>query len=352
MKRSGGVTIIAILSLLGSALMLVMGTVMLAVMVLAPAPRSGQFPGPPMLFKVILLFASLMYFLPAIWGIVTGIGLWRLKNWARMSTIVFSVLLILMGGFTGLVSLVVPIPAVPNNAADPSVMSGMRIVMGAFWLTQLGIGIWWLVFFNRSKVKEQFGRPPMAFAAVSTPQTVYLEGMPVSATDRSAAERPLSITILAWFLLAGSLFIPLSLLLRAPAMLFTRLLTGWPAVVVFLAFGALQLCIGIGLLRIRPAARTAAIVYFAFTFVNTAVFYFAPGSHARLLALVERQQSMFPSMRLIQNQSQFQFDPTPFLVVGAVGGLAVIIVPLYFLITRKVPYEKAAAVLESRTNHA
>jgi hypothetical protein len=45
MKRSVGVTIIAILSLLGSAFMLVMGTVMLAVMALAPAPRSSQFPG-------------------------------------------------------------------------------------------------------------------------------------------------------------------------------------------------------------------------------------------------------------------------------------------------------------------
>lgn len=135
--------------------------------------------------------------------------------------------------------------------------------------------------------------------------------------------------------------------MRGPAVLFTRILTGWPAVVLFGTFAVLQLGIGVGLLRLRPAARMAAIIYFSFVFVNSAVFYFAPGGHARLVALMESQQSMFPWVRLFQRQAEFQFDPTPLLMVGAVAGLVMITVPLYFLVTRKAAYEKAAANLES-----
>jgi hypothetical protein len=353
MKRSAGVTVIAILSLLGSLLTFAMGILMLVVMVMAPVPRSNQLPVSPVFFKVLFLLVSLVYLLPAVWGMVTGIGLWGLKNWARISIIVFSVLLILMGGFSGLMTLVMPIPTTPNNALNPSVMSSVRMVMGGFWLTLLGIGVWWLVFFNRAKVKEQFGQFPQTLAYLSQPQTGYpAQSAPVGAADSGASKRPLSITIIAWFLLIGCLFIPLSLVLRSPAILFTKLLTGWPAALFFLSYVAVQACIGVGLLRLKPVARTAAIVYFIFGFLNGAVFYFAPGGHARMLALMESQQSMFPWMRLIQDQPEFHFDSTPFIVMGAVSGLIGITVPLYFLITRKVAFEKAAADLESRAGLA
>jgi hypothetical protein len=348
MKRSVGVTVIAILSLIGSALMFVMGILLLVVMALAPASRSNSFPGSPMLFRIILVFAALAYMLPAIWGILTGIGLWRLKNWARLSIIVFAVLLSIMGGFTGLVTLIVPFPIVPNSGVDPAAMDGVRIVMGVFWLAQLGIGIWWLVFFNRPKVKEQFAKPaPDPAAASALPAGQLAQNMAASSVVPGAAERPLSITILAWLLLAGGLFIPLCIFLRAPAVLFTKLLTGWPATTFFLGFAVMQLCIGIGLLRLKPAARTAAIIYFAFGAVNMAVFYFAPGGHTRLLALMDSEQLMFPWMRMFQSQPQFLFDPTPFFLIGAVAGTVGAAIPIYFLITRKLAFEKAAAELGS-----
>jgi len=348
MKRSIGVTVIAMLSFIGSVLTFAMGVLVLAAMVLAPAPHSNQFPGSPMFFRIILVFAALIYLLPAVWGMVTSIGLWRLKNWARISIIVFSVLLSATGGFAGLISFVVPFPALPNRGVDPTVLSSIRIAMGAFWLTLLGIGIWWLVFFNRPKVKAQFVKPASETADAYTLQTVqppqYTTAMPLAP---GAVARPLSITILAWLLLAGGLLIPLCLFLRTPAILFTKLLTGRPATAFFLSFAVMQLCIGIGLLRLKPAARTAAITYFVFGAVNTAVFYLAPGGRARGLVLMESQQSMFPWMRPFQNQPQFLFDPTPMFVIGAVAGVLGAAIPIYFLITRKLAFEKAAAELAS-----
>jgi hypothetical protein len=342
MKRSAGVTVIAMLALLGSAFIFAMGVLMLVVMSIGPDLHSNQLPGTsPVFMKTFFAAMSLVYFLPAIWGLVTGIGLWRLKNWARLSTIVFSVLLLLGAGFGGLISLLVPLPAVPNSAANPSALATFRIFMGVFWLSQLGIGIWWLVFFNRSNVKQQF-RPTDPVAAAES--TAYpIQTAPGNAMDSVAPERPVSITILAWWLLAGCLFIPLAFVLRTPAILFTKLLTGWQATLFLIAFAVANLCIGIGLLRLRPAARTAAVVYFAFGLVNAAVFYFAPGGHARILALMEHQQSLFPWMRMFPQQPAFHIDPTPFVTIGAVAGLIGASVPLYFLITRKDAFEKAAS---------
>lgn len=353
MKRSVGVTVIVILSLLGSVFTFAMGILLLAAMIVALPARSDQFSVSPTFLKVIVMMASLVYLLPAIWGIVTGVGLWRLKNWARISIVVFSVLLILVGGFSGLMTLVAPIPLIPNNPVNPSIMTGVRISMGAFMLSLAGIGVWWLVFFNRPKVKEQFGQlSPVPATRSPMPADPFLQGVPGITKGPDASNRPLSITILAWLLLAGCLFIPLSLLLRAPAILFTKSLIGWPAVLFFLGFAVAQLCIGVGLLRLRPVARMAAIVYFAFGSVNAAVFYLAPGSHARMLAIMEAERSMFPWMRMLPNQPEFHFDTTPFLVMGAVAGMIGTAIPLYFLITRKFAFDKAAANLESGVSQA
>jgi len=322
MQRSTGVTVIAILSLIGSTLTFGIGIVLALVMTRGPLPRSNDFPGSPVFFKIVLVGVVLMYLLPSGWGIASGIGLLRLKNWARVSMIVFSVLLIVMGVFSVLPSLF-PISSISNKPADASAMAAVRVFMGVFSLALAGIGIWWLVFFTRPKVREQFLSAP-----------VVLSGEPVTSVGM-LRRRPLSITIIAWWLLAGCLFIPLNLWLHSPAILFTKVVTSRPAAATYyLVIGALHLYLGIGLLRLRPTARTAGIAYFVFGFVNAAVFYFAPGGHARMLAFLELLQSVYPWMRSWQNPA-LQAQLAPYLIVGAVVGLVSLLVPLYFLITRR-----------------
>jgi hypothetical protein len=269
MKRSAGVTVVAVLSLLGSVFTLLMGIIVAFAMAFAPRVSPKEFPASPAFFKMMLFMGILMYVAPAIWGICTSIGLFRLKNWARLSIIVFSVLLILTFGFGGLISLLVPFPSTPDQPIDASVVAGVRIFMGVFSAALVALGIWWVVFFTRARVVSQF------VPASPVPDAVQALPFAVGATPR-ASGRPLSITILAWFVLVGCMFIPVSLLLHAPAVLFTKLLTGPSAVVYFLAFAAVALYVGIGLLRLKPAARIVGIAYFMFAFVNTTVFYLAP----------------------------------------------------------------------------
>jgi len=286
-----------------------------------------------------------MYIGPAVWGILTSIGLFRLKNWARISVIVFSVLLILMSAFSGLGLLVLPVISVPKGMPDPGVMLAVRVLMGVFWAVLLGIGIWWLVFFNRAKVKQQFA-PLLASMPAPPVQAPYLNqaGSGSTVTVPQASGCPVSLTVIAWILIVSCAFVPLNLVMRTPAVFLTKLVVGWPAAIYYVVVAALLLYIGIGLLRLKPAARLVGIGYFAFTFVNSAIFFLAPGSGARMQSLIEWQEKMFPWGQLWQSQAALISDLRPMFVVDGCFGLALADVPVYFLFTRKQAFERAASV--------
>lgn len=345
MKRSVGVTVIAVLSLTGSILTFLMGVLMLVVMALAP-PNQEQFPVSPAVFRLMLVLAAMVYILPAIWGIITSVGLFRLSNWARISVIVFSVLLILMGGFSGLMSMLMPLA--PPAGSTPALMSSIRAAMAVFWLTLLAIGIWWSVFLTRPRVKQQFGALPSPLGPLA-PEIFAGEitQPPILPTVRLASERPLSLTVIAWLLLIGCFFTPLTLILHLPAILLTKMVTGWAAGLYYVGLAAISLYVGMGLLRFKPLARSVGVVYYFFFLINTAVFYLAPGGRSRMRALLDAQSTMFPWMRYIQGRPELQFDATPALLAGGVTGLVCIAIPLYFLMTRKQAFEAAAAIRQT-----
>jgi hypothetical protein len=332
MNRPTGVTVVAVLSLIGSALLVLMSIMMAAVMAFVPVPEEMEAPMSPVFFKVLFLLAALLFFLPALWGIISGIGLYRMKNWARISTISFAVLLIFTSGFQLLMSFFM---AAPPGATDPmseSVMIAMRLLMAAFSLLLLGIGIWWLVYLTRPKVVQQF-QPVSPPATEEASRSMQDPAGPPSVMGSS--RRPASITIIAWFLLSSCLLIPLIFVMHAPAILFTEILIGRPAVLVYLIHLAVLLYCGIGLLRLKPAARLTTIGYFIFGIVNVAIFFGAPGGGARFRTLMDMQRSLIPWMPTIQDPSLIQFNPMPLVISGIIGNLALFAVLLYFLISNK-----------------
>ena len=349
-KPSAGVILIGVLALLGSAIVLLIGIVMLVMPLIVPIPQTADSPFTPGLFKAIMLLGSLFYLGPAIWGILTGIGLFRLKEWARISTIVFSVLLVLMMGFGGLFMLFIPIPTPPNQAADPAVTHGVRVFMGVFSLSLVSLGVWWLIFFNRAKVKQQFLRLP-AITATPGPEVSYSEPplAPLPVAAPRGPQRPLSFTIIAWLLLIGCFYLPANLWLRPPMILFTKVLTGWASSAYLLVIAAVSLYVGIGLLRLKPAARSVGVYFFSFFLLNSIIAFLAPGSRARLHEILQRSREMYPWMRFPSGQQfDFPFDMTPFLWIGLLVGVTASLLQLYFLITRKEAFELAAAAARAR----
>ena len=371
-NRSAGITVIAILQLIGSAMLLVLAAFMAFAMIMATPPANDPRL-PPMYFNVMRVVLPLFYAIPAVWGIITAVGLLQLKNWARISTIVISILLIVFGAFGILTAMVFFLKPPPANGVDPKMFSIIGAVTAVFALAEIGIGIWWMVFFNRAGVKAQFlpqaflyptgqGADPYAIQmphsatppppslttpealatppGAATPTDVALSPTPPIAAPQRPA-RPLSISIIAWFILAGCIFIPFSIVLRAPTILFTAILTGWPAVTLLLVFAALHLYIGIALLKMKPSGRLVGMGYYIFALVNPAIFYLAPGRSARFARLLDAEQSMFPWMRSGQS-NLFQSDMTPFFLVGAIFAIAFCLVMLYFLAAAKPAFDRAA----------
>ena len=73
-NRSAGITVIAILALIGSALLLAFAAFMAFAMIVATPPANDPRL-PPGFFTVMRVVLPLFYALPAVWGIVTAIGL-------------------------------------------------------------------------------------------------------------------------------------------------------------------------------------------------------------------------------------------------------------------------------------
>jgi hypothetical protein len=366
-NRSVGTTIVAVLQIIGSALLLLLAVFMAFAMFMASPPANDPRL-PPMYFTMMRIVVPLFYAVPAVWGIVTAVGLLQLKNWARISTIVISILLIVFGVFGILMSMVFFLKPPPTPGVDPKMFTIIGAVTAVFALAQIGIGVWWMVFFNRASVKAQFQPPLFPFPQPGQGGVPYDINMPYSATPPPpgltispgaatptdaapvptpivAAQRPtrpLSISIIAWLFLVGCFFIPFSILLHAPAIVFTAVLTGWPATIYLLLFAGVHIYVGIALLQMKPAGRLVGMGYYIFSLLNVGVFYLAPGRSARIARFLEIEQSMFPWMRSTQTDSPFTANVMPLVIIGVIGGLAFSLVVLYFLAAAKPAFDRAA----------
>ena len=339
MKRSGGVTLAATTSLLGSLFSLILGIGIALLFILFPLHRPVN-PGSTSP-KTIVISMLLFFVLPGIWGFATSIGLFRLKRWSRISTITFSAILILTGLcvalFVVLLSFVIP-PALQPQALSHDAAKTMNSVMAVFALAFISVGVWWAVFFNRRTVKKQFAPPVMS--ADSAGELVSRPGISMVAT-KATVKRPLSILIIAWLLLAGCVLAIPSVLMHVPVILFMALYTGWSASLIHVAYALVNIYIGVGLLRLRPKARLIAIAYYVFGFLTTITFYLTPGSG-------ERVRTVMKAFFLGLNQPQAALTPefnSTLIALGVIQGAITSFLCLYFLVTRK----KAFMVPQSPT---
>ena len=148
---------------------------------------------------------------------------------------------------------------------------------------------------------------------------------------RTQVRRPLSISILGWLMLVtGSVSLPMAFL-RVPLSFFGLMLGGWIAAAGILGLALAYLVIGFGLLRLNPEARAAGIALFVLLGVNALVISFIPGTHTKMLGAMK-------STPLFARQADRPAPPpVPFPL--RLLAVAVISVPVWFLVTRKKAFE-------------
>jgi len=332
MKRAGDVTAAAIVLFFGSGLMVLMAVAMIvgaAVTSLPPEQRAMQF------------ILPIFYALAAAWGIATGIGILQLRPWARISAFAMSAMTILFTVCGGIGLMLVPMvlkqdPNVPAEAIRIVVFVGL-IGLGI----PLAIAIWWLVLFTRARVRVEFATRGAATVSSATQGTAIATDLaPAFAAAASAPEMPISIRVIALFILITApcalMSLPLALRAHLPTIIMGVLVTGWATTAYLVASVVVQIALSVALLLRRFRAIDGLIAYLLFAVLNALLFLVSPAQKTFVDGLIRAQssaQGMDPEVLR-------RFTNTLMPVIMGVSVL-LFAVALYFLFTRRKTYRLA-----------
>lgn len=340
MARSVGITASAVVVLICSALTILFGAVaMLGSFALSLHPMPN---GPAHLGYVIVSEAVFAFGLGG-WGVASGVGLIRTKEWARISMIVFAALLMFCTLPATLIFAFVPIP-IPQDPNLPSNFASLlRLCMVLFYGLLAAVAGFWLYFFNTRTVKGQFQGTRAAVEAASTCLPAQTLGMNPTAPSHP---RPLSITIIAWFLLIGSAFAPLGLLysravfhnVPIPLCFLGFFVFGPTATLILLVWMTVQIFAAIGLLKLKNWARLATIALQCLGVLNILLLEGIPANRVRYQQIMDSMMdSMMASMNARMSQpSSFTFPAWALMIAS----LPLFLVILWFLIRRKHAFVK------------
>lgn len=144
MDRPTGVTVLAVLNFLGAALYILLGVLFMVGMgalgaVLGQSGQEGSGAAMGLLMGLGAVAGVVLIFFGLI-ALAIGIGLWKLKNWARIITIVLSAL----GGLACLAGLL-------GGVMAAEIIS---IIVNVIFLGIYGLIIWYLF---QAHVKQAFG---------------------------------------------------------------------------------------------------------------------------------------------------------------------------------------------------
>ena len=316
MNKWIAVRVSAVLTIIGSVATLLFAGLMLWTGFFVPPPETGA--EPPVPLKPIMAVLAVFFTAFSVWGFVTAAGIFRRRAWARLSIIIFSVLLVGMGGSALLGTLFVKWP--PNANITPQMVLYIRLGIGAFYGAMTVVGVWWLLLFNSSRGKQYFAESGAGISGTGIPAGVPPED-----------GRPLSISIIGWYLLVSTLFTAIAAILRLPGMLFGAVITGWVALAVYTAFTAVNLYLGTGLLQLQEPARVGSILYFLIVVANSVVTVLLPDFPGRMRAM----QDAFPRFLSWSQQQPIPVDGVwGFALIGALFAS----VPIWFLVRRRAAF--------------
>ncbi|HEY0701766.1 MAG TPA: hypothetical protein VGD60_03270 [Candidatus Acidoferrales bacterium] len=324
MQRSPGITVSAVLIFVGSGLTLLVALLAALSIALLHATKSPQ--GPP---SSVIGLSAFFYLGLSAWGIASGVSVLRLREWARISVIIFAAFLAL--GAFGAVAMMPFMPLPPSGDADSASMFKLFIHGTEIFFSALGaLGVWWLYYFNKPSIRAEFRQPQSL--AVAIPGFAIPPGSPVGGfvvpPAATSPARPVSISVIAAMLLLGAAMLPINLLYRTPLMFFSYLISGWHALVFGALLSVASLAAGVGLFKLKLWARTLAIGIAIFGVLNSLASILIPGSQSRW------DQAMQASLDKWGVRPGMSMPHLP-VWLPMLSVLPIALIELYFLITRK-----------------
>jgi hypothetical protein len=295
-KPSASVLGAAIVAIIGSTLaVLGISLALLSLLLISPPENSPELPA---FFRTMGQVMMGLFLVIAAFGVLTGINLIRLKNWARLSALVWAGITVVFG-VIALASIMVL--AFPETTGGPPVnLHYVKAMVAVMYGIPILVGIWWLVLFNQKSVKAQFRG-----TALATEQLV--PGKP---------RCPLPVAIFAVFLLfsVACMFAMPFVHMPVFVILFGHRLRGELGAFVFASMAVLYLAAAIGLLTLKRWSYPLIIGLSAFWLASSLVTFLSPSyapNMQEMFAEMHMPQSSVASMQLFQNKTVAVFALIP-----------------------------------------
>lgn len=259
------VTVASILSILGSGGVLLVGALF---GIGARAAQSGNNAAITPHSKTVLQIITYSLLVIGVLGILNGVSLLALQNWARRTMVIGSGFAVVLSTYCLYIALA--LLGVPS-ATDVK-PHAWHVLLGSFLSISLlvfGVGLWFATLFTR----------PATIASFVKPLAPEHDAKP------SAPPCPLPLALLAGFFTVGAI---LSLLLlrasdRMPDMFFGRALFGAPRMHYVAVMAVLDLASAIGLFRVKTWGIHLGIALQLFSVANHATTVLSPKSLPSLL---------------------------------------------------------------------
>jgi len=277
-------------------------------------PTSPQLPP---FFKTLELAMMAFGIGLSIFGIITGVALLYLRNWARISILIWG------GVFAFFASVGIPFAFLLPKFSPPSSPQlpdatelFIQWMLVFIYGVPLVIGVWWLILFNRKSIKEQF---------------IATRGS-VEAALPQRPRCPLPITVLAWVYITAILnliflpFIPV----RIPVFVFGLALPGKASLAALLLTALAFFVGGLGVLKLKPWSYSLLMGLQMFWLASTAASMFSPNYAAALVSYMKDFQVWIhlPEAQLSPEYFAKQFHWT--MIFGLVFGGAILGLFVYY----------------------
>ena len=243
MKRPVGVTVSAVLLLLGSLVLTLFAVLAVVGGAIGTSQPHGAgapaMPQPGFLMAVMIGEAALILAM-AVWGFITFTGLLRMRPWARISMLVIGGGQALLAGPTSIIMFALvfvpfPLPPSPDAAHAEMAQAFVKYFFAGFALVaalHAALGVWWVVYFARKKMAAAFasaGVPDLSDAP-SLDSAAISAAIPVAIPVTVGSRRPLLISVLAVLNLVGVVSCVALSAMPIPALFFGSILEGWQKV--------------------------------------------------------------------------------------------------------------------------
>ena len=329
-QRSAAVMASGIIAILGSlvtAIGILIGIMGLFLSARYPNPMDSM-PGLRVITTVVMAF----FFAVTIWGAFSGVGLIRLRNWARVSVLIWSGLTAPFCILAIVFVAILPMPPTPNQAF-------MRVILPLFAVIFYGlpmvIAVWWLILFTRPKIVAQFkplvpaGGLGDPFGAI--PVTVAADGSVASPgygvpAPLPGPSVPLPVIVLACFFLLSSLSVFFIFFIHMPAMVFGRAFTGLTGSVVYATWCLLYAIAGIGMLRRVSWAYSVAIAVQILGIVSGIITLLSPNFDNMMRNAMSSMRMAQPEMYQMPSMTHLR----GFSFIGLVFPLAILGILVYY----------------------